>query len=153
MAELVELFTGDGLPEEDARVVAGMIAKHPEAMLKAMAEKELGIPTEGGNAPLQTVVISAAFLIGAVVPILPWFVAAEGPLVTIGRFGPSPALLLSVLLAGAALFAVGGFKGRLAGMGTTGGGIQMTAIGLGCATIAYVLGSVIPGLLGIHPLG
>jgi vacuolar iron transporter family protein len=152
MAELVELFTGDGLPADDARVVATIIAEHPEAMLKAMAEKELGIPSEGGNALVQTVVIATAFLLGAVVPILPWFAAGEDPIVTIGPFGPSPALVLSVLLTGAALFAVGAWKGRLAGMGPAGGGLQMTAIGLGCATTAYLLGSVIPALLGVHPI-
>src|SRR5207302_9042691 len=36
LEELVQLFEQEGLPEEDARVVAGKISQRPTAMLNAM---------------------------------------------------------------------------------------------------------------------
>src|SRR3982074_3636998 len=43
LEELVHLFQSEGLLERDARLVAEKIAERPEAMLKAMTEKELGL--------------------------------------------------------------------------------------------------------------
>ena len=43
LEELVQLFEDEGLPEDDARVVAEKIAQRPQAMLNAMTQKELGL--------------------------------------------------------------------------------------------------------------
>ena len=151
-AELVHLFTADGLSEADADAVAAVIARHPEAMLRAMAEKELGIAGQVGTGIRETVVMAIAFVLGAVVPIVPWFFAAEDPFVVMGPFDPSPALVLSVLATAAALFAVGAWKNLLARRRATSGGLQVAAIGLGCAVVAFLLGTVVPALLGVHPI-
>lgn len=151
-AELVHLFTADGLSEADAEAVAGVLARHPEAMLRAMAEKELGIVGEAGSGIRETVVMAVAFLLGAVVPIVPWLFAAEDPFMVLGPFDPSPALLLSVLATAVVLFAVGAWKNRLAGRRPVAGGLQVAAIGLGCAVIAFLIGTVVPALLGVHPI-
>lgn len=152
MAELVELFTEDGLSKGDAATIAGMIARHPEAMLKAMAEKELGISSQAGSGVLQTVVIAVAFLLGALIPIVPWLFAPEVPIFVLGPFDPSPALAFSVLVTGLALLAIGGWKSRLARRSPLVGGIQIASIGLACAGVAFLLGTVVPALLGLHPI-
>lgn len=152
MAELVELFTEDGLSKRDATTIAGMIARHPEAMLKAMTEKELGIFSAAGGGVRQIVVIGVAFLLGALIPIVPWLFAPEDPIFVVGPFDPSPALALSVLVTGLALFAIGGWKSRLARRSPLVGGIQIASLGLACAGVAFLLGTVVPALLGLHPI-
>ena len=152
MEELVELFTKDGLEDPDARMVARVIAKHPEAMLAAMAEKELGIAAAGGRPFLDGVVIALAFLLGATIPIVPWIAAPVSTIWAIGPFTPSPALVISVAATAAGLFLIGAGKGRLAGGHAIQSGVQIAAIGLGCALIAFLLGTVVPDALGLHPL-
>ncbi|MGA7912953.1 MAG: VIT1/CCC1 transporter family protein [Candidatus Dormiibacterota bacterium] len=152
MDELVELFLKDGLDETDAQMVARVIAKHPEAMLTAMAQKELGFAVAGGRPFLDGVVIAIAFLIGAAIPIVPWFAAPVTTIVAIGPFAPSPALLMSVTATAVALFLIGVGKGRLAGGHSIRSGVEITAIGLGCALIAFLLGTVVPDAFGLHPL-
>jgi VIT1/CCC1 family predicted Fe2+/Mn2+ transporter len=152
MEELVELFTKDGLDETDARTVARVIAKNPKAMLTAMAEKEMGIAIEGGRPFLDGVVIALAFLLGAAIPILPWIAGSVNPLGVFGPFTPSPALVMSVAATAVALFLIGVGKGRLAGGHSIRSGAEIAAIGLGCALIAFLLGTVVPDALGLHPL-
>jgi vacuolar iron transporter family protein len=152
MEELVQLFTSDGLDEHDAREIAQLIAKHPAAMLTAMAEKELGLPGAGGRPFLDAIVIASAFLLGAIIPIVPWVAAAVTPIAHAGPFAPSLALVLSVGATAIALFLIGFFKGRLAGARAIRSGLEIAAIGLGCAVIAFLLGTVVPDALGLHPL-
>ncbi len=150
--ELVELFLKDGLDETDAHMVARVIAKHPEAMLTAMAQKELGFAVAGGRPFLDGVVIAIAFLFGAAIPIVPWFAAQVTTIVAIGPFAPSQALLMSVAATAVALFLIGVGKGRLSGGHSVRSGVEITAIGLGCALIAFLLGTVVPDAFGLHPL-
>lgn len=150
--ELVALFTGDGLSEADARTVADLIARHPAAMLTAMAEKELGIAAEGGHPGRDGIIMGLAFLVGAVIPILPWSAAPVGAIAAAGPFVLSPALALSVGLTAIALFLIGIGKGRLAGGGGIRSGLEIAAIGLACALVAFLLGTVVPDALGLHPL-
>lgn len=150
--ELVELFVADGLGAAEARTVADIIARHPEAMLKSMTQKEMGIAAADAR-PLQDGILMAlSFLLGAVIPIVPWLFVSVAAIVALGPFTPSPALALSVMGAAAMLFVIGFSKGRLAGESAVGGGLQIAAIGLGCALVAYLLGTVVPDALGLHPL-
>lgn len=150
--ELVALFTEDGLSDRDARTIADVIARHPDAMLTAMAQKELGIQGEGGHPARDGVVMGAAFLVGAILPILPWAVAPVDAIAGVGPFALSPALALSVALTAVALFGIGIGKARLAGGKTLRSGIEIAVIGLGCALIAFLLGTVVPDALGLHPI-
>jgi predicted membrane protein (TIGR00267 family) len=152
MQELVELFTKDGLDKTDAQMVARVISKHPDAMLTAMAQKELGFAEAGGRPFLDGVVIAIAFLLGAAIPILPWFAAPVSTIMSIGPFAPSAALLMSVAATAVALFLIGLGKGRLAGGHEIRSGVEITAIGLGCALVAFLLGTVVPDAFGLHPL-
>ncbi len=152
MEELVELFTKDGLDDTDARTVARVIARNPKAMLTAMAEKEMGIAVAGGRPFLDGVVIALAFVLGAAIPILPWIAAPVTALGVIGPFTPSLALVMSVAATAVALFLIGLGKGRLAGGHAIRSGVEIAAIGLGCALIAFLLGTVVPDAFGLHPL-
>jgi vacuolar iron transporter family protein len=131
--EPVELFTSDELPEPDVRMVAATISRHPGRMLRSMADAE-----DGGNLLQETTVMAVSFRVGAIVPIVPWILTPETPLFSIGPFGPSPALLLSVIATALVLFGVGALKGRLARTSAVRSGLQVAVIELGCAVVAYV---------------
>lgn len=73
-------------------------------------------------------------------------------LFTLGPFDPSPALALSVVVTGVALFTVGAWKSRLAKTSAIVGGVQIAGIGMACAVVAFLLGTVVPASLGLHPI-
>ncbi|HEV3231154.1 MAG TPA: VIT1/CCC1 transporter family protein [Candidatus Dormibacteraeota bacterium] len=149
--ELVHLFQEDGLPEVDARVVAERIAKRPRAMLRAMAQMEMGLALDTVRPLREGVVMAGAFLVGAVVPIVPWFFASTAVVAAAAGLRFSPAIELSVAVTLVALFAMGAGKSRLAHRGILRGGLEMTGIGLCAALFGFLVGSVLPGLFGVRP--
>ena len=73
-----------------------------------------------------------AFAIGAVVPVIPYLVG-----------GGTAALLISLGLSLAALFAVGAAVSLLTGRGLVFSGIRQLGIGLAAALVTYLIGSLI----------
>lgn len=148
LEELVQLFQAEGLPEEDARVVAGKIAQRPTAMLNAMTQKELRLGLES-NAPIREgAVMALAFLIGAIVPIAPWFLASVTGGARVAGFDLSPALLTSVVVTALTLFALGAGKARVAHSSMLKGGLEIMGIGILAAVFGFLVGSLLPHLVG-----
>ena len=146
--ELVHLYRAEGLPEEDARIVAEKIAQRPEAMLNVMTEKELRLRIEAGAPMREAFVVAAAFLVGAVVPLTPWFVADTVARASLGGLSLSPALLLSAAATIATLGAMGIGKARISHTSVVRGATEVVAVGLLAAVAGYLLGSVAPHLAG-----
>lgn len=153
LEELVHLFQADGLPETDAREVAQRIAKRPKAMLRAMTQMELGLTLDAVQPLREGVVMAIAFLVGAIVPIVPWVAASTASTGAVEGVRLSPAMLLSAGLTVLALFAMGAGKSRLARRNPLRGGLEMAAIGVCAAVVGYLLGNLLPGVLGLHPPG
>lgn len=151
--ELVQLYEDEGLPERDARMVAGKIAQRPQAMLNAMTQKELGLAIEGSQPRNEGLVMALAFLVGAVVPLAPWFVASTNHVLSVATLEVSPALVLSVSATVLVLFAMGVGKARLAQGSRVRGGLEVVGIGLVAAVGAYLIGSLLPLLLGAPAAG
>ncbi|MEA2645899.1 MAG: vacuolar iron transporter family protein [Chloroflexota bacterium] len=148
LEELVQLFESEGLPERDARLVAEKIAQRPEAMLVAMTQKEMGLALDSSEPRKEGAVMALAFLVGAVVPLTPWFLASTRHVgLTLG-LELSPALLFSVTGTVIALFAMGVGKARLAHSNRLRGGLEVMAIGIVAAAASYLLGSVLPLVAG-----
>jgi VIT1/CCC1 family predicted Fe2+/Mn2+ transporter len=148
LEELVQLFEAEGLPEDDARVVAEKIAQRPRAMLNAMTQKELGLALDSNEPLKEGAVMSLAFLVGALVPIAPWFVASvKGSMAVLG-LSLSPALLLSVGVTVVTLFALGAGKARVAHSSMIKGGLEIMGVGILAATFGFLLGSLFPHLAG-----
>ncbi len=78
-----------------------------------------------------------AVAIGAVVPVIPYLFAAD-----------TTALVLAVVLASAALLAVGGTVGRLSGLGIARSAARQFLVGAGAAAVTYVLGVLVGTSLG-----
>jgi vacuolar iron transporter family protein len=138
-AEVAFMFEEDGLPHDQAREVARMMAEHPETLLKTMVEKELGLTVEeGGGSPLQgALVMGAAFGLGAIPPILPHLIA-EGAL----------AVLASGALTLAVLFGIGAVKSRWTHRSWFSSGLEIMAVGAIAGVAGYFFGSILPILLG-----
>jgi VIT1/CCC1 family predicted Fe2+/Mn2+ transporter len=138
-AEVAYMFEEDGLPHDQAREVARMMAEHPDVLLKTMVEKELGLTVEeGGGSPLQgALVMGAAFGLGSIPPIVPHLFAAD-----------AAAVVLSVAATLSVLFAIGVIKSRWTHRSWWSSGLEILVIGAIAGVAGYFFGSVLPVLLG-----
>ncbi|HSK94668.1 MAG TPA: VIT1/CCC1 transporter family protein [Candidatus Angelobacter sp.] len=138
-AEIAFMLEEDGLPHDRAVEVARIMAQHPEALLKTMVEKELGLAVESDEGtPLQgALVMGGAFGLGAIPPILPHLLL-PGTL----------AVPLSVAATLAVLFAIGAVKSRWTHRHWLPSGVEIVAIGAVAGIAGYFFGSVLPALLG-----
>ena len=138
-AEIAFLLEADGLPRNKASGVAGMLAEHPDVLLKTMVEKELGLAIQPGEgSPLQgAMVMGAAFGLGSLVPVLPHLILPIGPSVYV-----SVAATLLVL------FGIGVVKSRWTHRGWFSSGLEIMIVGAVAGVAGYFFGNVFPGLLG-----
>lgn len=148
--ELVQLFIEEGLSETDARQITERIAAQPKAMALEMAQKELGVFPEAQSPLQQGLFMAIAFAVGAIVPIGPWLLAPVAVVTSIGGEKVSLALTLSVVVTAVVLLAIGVSKSLLARRNPLRGGLEVVLIGLGAAVIGYLLGTLLPHLLGAH---
>ena len=150
LEELVQLFEHEGLPEEDARIVAEKIAQRPNAMLAVMTEKELGLRLDA-SAPLREgLVMAVAFLVGAIVPITPYFLVPTSRVSTFAFLDLSPALLYSVSATILTLLLIGVGKSFLARTPLIRSAAEIVGIGVAAALAGYLLGTLLPHLAGSH---
>lgn len=138
-AEIAYMFEEDGLPREAAVHLASIMAEHPDVLLKTMVEKELGLVVESEEgSPMQgALVMGAAFGLGAIVPILPHLVLTS-----------DTAVIVSVVLTLAVLFAIGVVKSRWTHRSWLASGSEILVIGAIAGIAGYFFGSVLPTLLG-----
>jgi VIT1/CCC1 family predicted Fe2+/Mn2+ transporter len=143
-AEMAFMFEEDGLDREEATLVAGVIAKHPDVLLKTMVEKELGLT--GGHAegtPLQgALIMGAAFGLGAVVPIIPYLLLGLGS-----------AVYASVVATASVLFGIGVVKSRWTRRHWLRSGAEILVLGTVAGVAGYFFGDLLPGLLGVNAGG
>ncbi len=95
--ELSHIYQSRGVDRALADEVAGQLMRDPETALAAHAREELGVdPSALGSPWLAAVSSFFSFALGAMVPLVPWFIGR-------GR----AATIASVVLAGGAAIAVG----------------------------------------------
>jgi VIT1/CCC1 family predicted Fe2+/Mn2+ transporter/rubrerythrin len=143
VAELIEIYRLQGMPLEQAREAALAVAKDPKKMLQVMAQAELGLETHPAGSPLKDAAVMApSFMLGAIVPILPYVFANH-----------EPAFVTSISLACLALFGIGVIKARVTAQNPWRSGFEQFAIGAGAGVIGYVVGTLVPGLFGVKFVG
>ena len=139
-AEIAYLLEEDGLPRDSAVHVAAVMAEHPEVLLKTMVQKELGLevePEEGS--PLQgALVMGAAFGLGAIPPILPHLFLSD-----------DTAVIASVVVTLAVLFAIGVVKSRWTHRSWLASGAEILIVGAVAGVAGYFFGSFLPTILGV----
>jgi VIT1/CCC1 family predicted Fe2+/Mn2+ transporter len=98
--ELADLYEQRGLDREQARDVAEAMMSDPDVALEAHAREELGIDPQQLGSPLAAAVSSfASFSVGALVPLIPWFVGAgNAAMVTSLALGVFAAMVVGWLI-------------------------------------------------------
>lgn len=100
-AELAQLYASRGVDPETAGELAEEMMRTPELALQTHAREELGVDPGSLGSPYQAAGASAAsFSVGALVPLIPWFVARGGVAVGVSlAFGAVAAVLIGIALA------------------------------------------------------
>ena len=76
--ELAEVYIERGMDPEQAREMAELVMQNPDMALEVHAREELGVAPNELASPLSSAAWSFfAFAIGAVVPLIPWFVSSS----------------------------------------------------------------------------
>ena len=142
--ELAHILEEDGLPSDEASVVAEVIGRHREVLLNTKVLRQYGVAVEeaGGSALQGAVVMGAAFALGALAPILPYLLLPFGI-----------AVFASVIATAGVLFAIGVVKTRWTHGNPIWSGIEILVIGAVAGIVGYFFGSILPGLLGAPAVG
>lgn len=137
-AEVAFLLEGEGLSEAASKRVAAEIAQAPNALLKTMVEKELGITVDAGPGALQgAIVLALTFAVASLVPIGPFFFFPVGT-----------AVFVAIGLAAVGMFALGVVKARFTGQHPVLSGLEIVGLVAAASVGGFVVGSVLPHALG-----
>jgi VIT1/CCC1 family predicted Fe2+/Mn2+ transporter len=137
--ELAMIYQARGVDPDVANELAHQMMADPELALEVHAREELGIDPSSLGSPVGAAVSSLlAVAVGALVPLLPWFVA-DGTAATVA------AIVLAVLAAGGLGVALATFTGRSR--------LFSAARQVGIAALAASITFAIGSLLGVETSG
>jgi VIT1/CCC1 family predicted Fe2+/Mn2+ transporter len=128
--ELAAIYRGRGLDHGVAEQVSSELMERPEVALEVHAREELGVdPTELGSPYAAAFSSLLAFTLGALVPLVPWFVT-EG----------STAVAASITLGSVAALLIGAAVGISTGRGPWLSALRQLAIGALAGAVTYGIG-------------
>ena len=138
-AELALIYQRKGLTHAEADLVAARLMADRTVALETMAKEELGLDPGDLGSPWAAAISSMiAFVVGAVVPILPFLTGAEG----------AAAVWASAGLSACALSAVGGGLAWVSGVNALWGSTRMVLVGGSAAAVTYGVGYAVGALVG-----
>jgi VIT1/CCC1 family predicted Fe2+/Mn2+ transporter len=130
-AELAGIYRARGVDEDTAREVARQLSRDPEQVWRVHAREELGIDPDDLPSPWTAAFSSfLAFMLGALVPLLPYLLGGTG-------------LLLPVLLSLVALFVAGALVSRWTDRGALYSGARQLVLGAAATALTYVIGRLV----------
>jgi vacuolar iron transporter family protein len=130
---LLKTLSQEGLAREQSYTIVKELLRQEQVFLRTFQEKVFGLGSAEINRLVQAALVMAlSFIVGALVPILPYLLVRS-----------LAALYLSNLLSAVTLFGVGFLKGRLAGKSPILSGIQFFTIAVGAGALGYVIGSIV----------
>ena len=130
---LLKALSEEGLSREHSYQMVKVLIQQRNVFLRTFQEKVFGLGSAEINRPLQAALIMGlSFILGAIVPILPYMFS----------FGVR-AFYISSLLGGITLFGVGAFKGKLAGQSLFLSGFKFFLIAVSAAGIGYLIGMIV----------
>ncbi|HEX2615329.1 MAG TPA: VIT1/CCC1 transporter family protein [Nitrososphaera sp.] len=134
--EIRDIYREKGFEGEELDKVVKKITSNKDVWLKTMLTEELGLNLEILGNPLKgALVMFGSFLLGGILPILPYFA------VKAGLFSSTIAIVIAIAISVSSSFIVGAIKGRMAKKSWVRGGIEMAGLGTGIALIGYGIGS------------
>ncbi len=137
--ELALIYEARGIPEQQARELAGRIMKDQSNALETLAREELGLdPKELGGSAYEAAFTSfLLFAIGAIVPVIP-FLFLQG----------ITAVVCSLALSAVGLFMIGSGTTLFTGRSILFAGSRSVAFGLAAAAVTYAIGRLIGVSIG-----
>lgn len=138
-AEIAQLLEQEGVSQQDAAKIAGLLMHYPQSFKKTMVEKELGLQLDVSTVKLpEAFTMSVSYIIGSIFPLIAYF------------FLPvQEALPVSFALTLLALIAIGIMKGKLAQLNLVRSVLEIVVVGAVSAAGGYLLGVLIPHLFGL----
>lgn len=132
--ELILIYQSRGLSEELARPLATKLLNNPDTALDTLARDELGIdPQELGGSAWEAAYTSfLLFAVGAIIPVIPFFL-----------FTGQTAVITSACVSTAGLFIVGAVTTLFTGRSILYSGMRQVLFGLLAAAATYFIGSLI----------
>jgi vacuolar iron transporter family protein len=127
--EVYQIFDAYGVERHEATPVLTALQRNPAAWVDFMMRFELGLEEpQAGRALRSAMTIAASYVLGGLVPLLPYMLGT-----------PQTALPASVGITLLALLLFGAVKGRVTGAGTVRSGLQTVVIGGLAAAAAFGL--------------
>ncbi|MFN0090788.1 MAG: VIT1/CCC1 transporter family protein [Acidimicrobiales bacterium] len=131
--ELAEIYRRRGLKPETAREVADQLMADPDVALEIHAREELGVDPAALGSPFGAAGSSfVAFCAGAVVPLVPWFLAAG-----------AAAVLSSVILGLLTALAVGGILAGFTGRSMLWSALRQALIAAFASAVTFAVGALV----------
>ena len=138
--EMVEIYKGKGMTEDEARAMVEIMAKYKRAWLDIMMLEELGI-VESNESPLKNAIATfLSFCAFGFIPLLAYVLSLFVPALKAHTF------LTACVLTGATLFTLGALKTRITERHWLTSGLEMFGVGSLAAAAAYVIGFLLSGL-------
>jgi vacuolar iron transporter family protein len=128
--EIAEIYAAKGFKGQLLDDVVSTITSNRETWVSTMMDEELHLqPVDQQSLVRSAVIVTLATLIGHLIPIVPFMLAAR-----------TPAIVLAIALSGVTLFAVGVYSAKTLVGDWRKSGLQMLVIGLGAAALGFLIG-------------
>lgn len=135
--ELAEVYVERGMTSEQAKEMAELVMQNPEMALEVHAREELGVAPNELASPIGSAAWSFfAFAIGALVPVMPWFVSSSSVVVWFS---------VGAAVAGAAV--IGTTLAVATGHSVLRGVVRHVGIAIAAALAIYFVGGALGGVL------
>jgi len=129
--EIEDIYKAKGFTGKDLEMIVDKITSDKKVWLDTMLTEELNLNLEILGHPIKSAFrMFGAFLVGGILPIIPFFFSS----------GFTP-LFIAIGISLTASFIVGAVKSRMANTSLIKGGIEMAGLGTGIALIGYGVGS------------
>ena len=148
--EIEQVYRAKGFEGKELEMVVDKITSNKDVWLKTMLTEELGLNLDIIGSPIKgALVMFGSFLLGGILPILPYFVVKAGLISSV------TAIVAAIVMSIASSFVVGALKAKLAKKNWIKGGIEMAGLGTGVALVGFGIGSELAstGIVNIPPAG
>ena len=134
ISELKELYRKKGLSEDEATMVVTRIAEDEDKFLEDLLANELHVHESTLQSPYLTgMVLGLSFLVGAAVPVIPYYIFSV----------KASSAYLSVALSLAFLFCAGAWRGRLVQKSPWKSGAETLLIGAVAGALLFAIGTAL----------
>ncbi len=130
--EIREIYRQRGFKGKILEDIVQTITADKDIWVSNMMTDELGMePVEMKNIVKSSFLVGLSAVVGSIIPILPFFFL-------IGK----PAVIISLIISGGTLFAVGMYQAKIMVGSLWKSGLQMMTIGLGSALVGFLIGNL-----------